>query len=75
MGLGLGITLIVVGAILGFTDIVDNALDTNLDTIGWILLIAGILSIVVGLIMNGQRSRSQHTEVIERRGDVPPRDY
>ncbi|XVX22041.1 DUF6458 family protein [Actinomycetota bacterium] len=71
-------TLIVLGAILSFTDLVDNLVGTNLDTVGWILLLAGILSIVVGLIMNGQRARS-HTvverrggpDVVERRDDLP----
>ncbi len=69
MGLGLGIVLIVLGLVLvtgtlnvniGFID--DNAL-------GWILLLGGILSIVLGLVMSKQRQKSTHVEEtrIERR--------
>jgi hypothetical protein len=73
MGLGLGIFLIVVGAILSFTNLIDNAVNTNLDTLGWILIIGGVLALVVGLIMNGQRANTSHTAVVERRETgVPP---
>jgi Domain of unknown function (DUF6458) len=75
MGLGLGIFLIVVGAILSFTDLIDNAVNTNLDTLGWILIIGGVLSLVVGLVMNGQRANTSHTAVVERRETgVPPEE-
>lgn len=73
MGLGLGIALIVIGAILGFTDLVDNALNTNLDMVGWILVGAGVLALIVGMVMNGQRANTSHTAVVERRETgVPP---
>jgi hypothetical protein len=71
MGIGLGIVLLVIGLILvlgvvqfdiGFVD--DVAL-------GWILLIAGVLAIVLALVMNKQRTQSRHVE--ERRYDGPPR--
>ncbi len=67
MGIGLGIVLLVVGLILvlnvvnfdiGFVD--DQAL-------GWILVIAGVLALVLALVMNAQRSRTTHVE--ERRYD------
>jgi cytochrome c biogenesis protein CcdA len=68
MGLGLGVVLIVLGLILllGVVDLpasVHDVVATN--TLGWILLIAGIVAIVLGLIMNQQRART--TRVEERR--------
>ena len=54
MGIGLGIVLIVVGAILVF------ALDANLpfvsdDTLGIILIVAGVVALILSLVMNAQR--------------------
>lgn len=73
MGIGLGIVLIVVGAILAFTDLVDNAVNTNLDVVGWICLAAGILAVILAVIMNGQRANTTHTAVVEHRDTgVPP---
>ena len=68
MGIGLGIFLLVLGAILFFTPLDSNLLDTNLNTVGVILMIGGALAIVLALIMNAQRTRTQHTTVTERRG-------
>ncbi len=73
MGIGLGIVLIVVGAILAFTNLVDNAVNTNLDVVGWICLAAGILAVILAVIMNGQRANTSHTAVVEHRDTgVPP---
>ena len=68
MGLGLGIFLIVLGLILvsGVIEYDISFIEDN--TLGWILLAAGVLSIVLGLIMNQQRSRTKHVE--ERRVDT-----
>lgn len=68
MGIGVGILLLVLGLILvlGVVDLpaaVDNVVATS--TLGWILLLAGVLGIVLGLVMNKQRSRTTHVE--ERR--------
>ncbi|HET8986979.1 MAG TPA: DUF6458 family protein [Humibacillus sp.] len=68
MGIGLGIFLLVVGAIFYFTPIDSNLLSTNLNTVGIILMIGGALAIVLALVMNAQRTRTQHTTVTERRG-------
>jgi Domain of unknown function (DUF6458) len=68
MGIGLGIFLLVVGAIFYFTPLDSNLLGTNLNTVGIILMLGGALAIVLALIMNAQRSRTQHTVVAERRG-------
>ncbi len=62
MGLGIGIVLIVVGLILVSGAInVDTTL-VDLATLGWILLGAGVLAIVLGLVMNRQRSHTRHVE-------------
>ena len=68
MGLGLGIFLIVLGLIL-VSGVINYDISFIEDTtLGWILLAAGVLSIVLGLIMNQQRSRTKHVE--ERRVDT-----
>jgi uncharacterized membrane protein HdeD (DUF308 family) len=69
MGIGLGIVLIVVGAILLF------ALDANLpfvsdDTLGIILIVAGVVALVLALVMNAQRGRTRHVQ--ETRYSGPP---
>ena len=67
MGLGLGIFLIVLGLIL-VSGVIQYDINFIEDvTLGWILLAAGILSIVLAFVMNHQRSRSTHVE--ERRVD------
>ncbi len=68
MGLGLGIFLIVLGLIFT-TGVIEYDINFIEDTtLGWILLAAGVLSVVLALVMNQQRSRSKHVE--ERRVDV-----
>ena len=67
MGIGVGVLLIVVGAIFAF------AVDVDLEVIdgrvlGWILILGGILAIVLGFFMQYQRNRSTHV-VEERRYD------
>jgi len=65
MGIGLGILLIVLGAILTWAVEFDlEFLDD--DALGVILLAAGALAIILALVMNAQRSRTKHT-VEERR--------
>jgi hypothetical protein len=71
MGIGLGIFLLVVGAIFYFTNLDSDVLNMSSgtgNTVGIILMVAGALAIILGLIMNAQRTRTQHTVVTERRG-------
>ena len=68
MGIGLGIFLLVVGAILYFTGLDTSVLNTNLNTVGLILMLGGALAVVLALVMNAQRSRTEHRVVTERRG-------
>lgn len=71
MGIGVGILLIVIGLILlldvieQFPDAIANVIDVQ--TLGWICLIVGILGIVLALVMNRQRSRTTH---IQERRDI-----
>ena len=69
MAIGLGIALIIAGLVL-VLDVINidtSAVDTA--TLGWILLVAGALAIVISLIVNQQR---RHTVVEERRHAGPP---
>jgi uncharacterized membrane protein HdeD (DUF308 family) len=67
MGIGVGVLLIVVGAIVAFA--VDKDLDfIDSYVLGWILILGGILSIVLGFFMQAQKNRSTHV-VEERRYD------
>ena len=72
MVIGLGIVLVVLGLIfaLDVINVDTSAVDTG--TLGWILLLAGIVAIVVSLVVNQQRTRTR-TVVEERRDTLPPR--
>lgn len=69
MGIGIGILLLVIGLVLllgvieDFPDAITNVVDV--ETLGWICLVVGILAIVLALVMNHQRSKTTHVE--ERR--------
>ena len=72
MGIGLGIVLLVIGAIFYFTNVDSSVLNMSSgtgNTIGIILMAAGALAIILALVMNAQRTRTQHTTVTERRGE------
>jgi hypothetical protein len=49
MGLGVGIFLAAVGAVLAFA-VNTNVSGVNIHTIGWILLIVGIVGIILSMI-------------------------
>jgi hypothetical protein len=49
MGLGVGIFLAAVGAILAFA-VTDNVNGVNLVTVGWILMVVGIVGIVLSMV-------------------------
>lgn len=69
MGIGVGILLLVIGLILlldvieEYPDVVTDVIE--IETLGWICLVVGILAIVLALVMNQQRSKTTHVE--ERR--------
>ena len=69
MGIGIGILLLVLGLVLlfaikEFPDSVQEVVDPT--TVGWILVIAGVLALVLGLVMNKQRA----TTHVEERRDI-----
>ena len=67
MGIGVGILLLVIGLILVLDAISlpDSVTDVvNADTIGWICVIVGALSLVLVLVLNQQRSK---TKIVEER--------
>lgn len=68
MGIGLGIILLVIGAILYW------AVDVNIpgvsdNTLGIILMAVGVLAIILALIINQQRTR--RTTVVDDRREPP----
>jgi hypothetical protein len=69
MGIGIGIVLIVVGAILLWAVQVNIPFVSD-DTLGTILIVAGILAVILALVMNAQRTRTKHTQ--ENRYEGPP---
>ncbi|HQY32897.1 DUF6458 family protein [Actinotalea sp.] len=71
MGIGSGIFLIVVGAILAFA-VRDSWDAVDLTTVGYIAMGAGVLALVIGLVLNTQRTHTSHTAVVERRDTTPP---
>jgi hypothetical protein len=64
MYIGGSIFLLALGGILAFA-VQDSIEGVELTTVGWILMAAGALGIVVSLIINGQRTE-------RRRDDLPP---
>ncbi|MGO0577375.1 DUF6458 family protein [Ornithinimicrobium panacihumi] len=73
MGIGLGIFLLVIGAIAAFAIGPDRIEGVNLQTIGYILMGGGVLSLLLGLVMNTQRTNTSHTEVVDRHSDADVR--
>ncbi len=69
MGIGLGIVLLVIGLILALDVIHLDLSFVDAQSLGWILVVVGILALVLALVMNQQRSRTKHIE--ERRYDGP----
>ena len=76
MAIGLGIFLMVVGAVLTFA-INATVEAVNLDAVGWICMIAGAAAILISLIVNAQSTRTTHREIYQDRPDTrrtPPND-
>jgi hypothetical protein len=77
MGLGVGIFLIAVGAILTFAINADTNGAVNIDTVGWILMGVGLAAILLSMIFwsswagPGYWSRRRTTYV----DDGPPPTY
>jgi hypothetical protein len=72
MGIGVGVFLLAIGAILAFAIEWDPA-GVSVDVMGWILMVAGALAILMELLVFAPRRRSGG-RVVERRtyDDEPP---
>jgi hypothetical protein len=76
MGIGASLFLIAIGAILTFALNLQLG-GVDLDVVGWILMIVGVLGLVITMVIWGGRRRvvtaapAQYTRV-EERSDVPP---
>lgn len=68
MFIGGSIALLAIGAILSFA-VRDNINEVDLVQVGYILMGAGALGLVVSLIINGQ---NRETRVVDRRDPPPP---
>jgi nitrate/nitrite transporter NarK len=72
MGIGAGIFLLAVGGVLAFA-VSDRISGVDLTMVGYILMGAGALGLLMVLLLNSQRSRSSHTVIEERRDPGDPR--
>lgn len=72
MGIGGGILLIALGAVLSFGLSPDTWEVFNINVIGYILMAVGVLALILAFAMQSQRRRSSHTEYVERRDTTPP---
>ena len=71
MGIGVGVFLLAVGAILAFAVEFDVA-GVSIDVMGWILMIAGALAILLELLVFAPRRRTGRTVTERRYDDEPP---
>ncbi|WP_449385622.1 DUF6458 family protein [Cellulomonas soli] len=66
MGIGGGITVLALGAILAF-GVSDRIDGVDLVVIGYILMGAGVVWLIAAIAMNAQRSNTTHRAVVENR--------
>ena len=76
MGIGGSILLIVVGAILTFGLKNQDLGPLNLDTIGWILMLAGLFGLVLTMwVWNSRRTRIVQAPPPQYPPQAPPPQY
>lgn len=63
MGIGIGIVLLVAGAILAFAVNADVA-GIDIHIIGWILMAGGLLALIIGLSIQLPRSRRSRSTAV-----------
>ncbi len=71
MSMGIGIALLVVGAILSFA-VRDSVPGVDLSVIGYICMGAGALALILSLVANAQATNTKRTNVVEHRDDTTP---
>lgn len=57
MGIGVGLVLVAAGAIMAFAVDVTNSHGFNINTIGWILMIVGVVGVLLDLLIFMPRRR------------------
>ena len=62
MGIGVGLVLAAVGAVLAFAVHVTNSHGFNVNTIGYILLIVGAIGILLDLLLFMPRRRTTYVD-------------
>jgi len=67
MGIGTGIVLIVLGAVIEFAW-TGNIPYVDDDVLGTILMVAGVLTIVLVIVVNAQRGRTTSVQETRYRG-------
>jgi hypothetical protein len=67
MGIGVSIFLIAVGAILSFAINADTVDIVNINVVGYILMIVGVIGLIMTAFIWGPRSRGGGDVVEERR--------
>ncbi|MBA8796069.1 2-methylcitrate dehydratase PrpD [Friedmanniella endophytica] len=71
MGIGVGIFLLVVGAILAFA-VEFKVSGIDLQTVGYICMVIGVIALVLSLVLQLRRRKTVHTSVVERHDDRTP---
>jgi hypothetical protein len=66
MGIGVSVFLLAAGGVLAFA-VTDRISGVDLTAMGYILMGAGALGLIVTMLLINQRSHTSHTTVEERR--------
>jgi uncharacterized membrane protein HdeD (DUF308 family) len=72
MGIGTSLFLIAAGAILRYA-VEDSVSGVNLETVGLILLIVGVIGLIISLVLLLAPRRSETVVTHDRYADPPPR--
>lgn len=65
MSVGPGIALLALGAILAFA-VSDPVRGVDVAMVGYILMAAGVVGVIAGLVISNQRRHTSHTVVEDR---------
>jgi hypothetical protein len=58
MGIGVGLIFVAVGAVLAFAVDVSHSHGFNINTVGWILMIVGLVGVLLDLLLFMPRRRA-----------------
>lgn len=73
MALGTSIFLIALGAVLSFALDRDTVSVVNINIVGYILMAAGVLGLIISFVINSQRTNTQHRTIVDDRR-LPPEE-